>query len=140
MTSSSRTAVVGFSAHADRERYALFSYTGDHTVKFVAEITAYEPISNKRAITGPRARLPPRSLPPLGRGAGAGQLPQPGYVLQGARGNPSNCACGCGEAVPANRAFVPGHDQRAIHARITEQWGGTLGFIDWLDATYRDRR
>jgi len=33
---------------------------------------------------------------------------------------------------------VPGHDQKAIHARISKQWGGTLGFIDWFDATYPD--
>lgn len=28
------------------------------------------------------------------------------------------CACGCGELVPLQRDFLPGHDQRAIHERI----------------------
>jgi hypothetical protein len=48
------------------------------------------------------------------------------------------CACGCGETVSGSRAFVPGHDQKAIHARISKQWGSTLGFIEWFDTTYPD--
>jgi hypothetical protein len=38
--------------------------------------------------------------------------------------------------VSGNRSFLPGHDQRAVHERIARQWGGTLGFMDWFDATY----
>jgi hypothetical protein len=32
--------------------------------------------------------------------------------------------------------FVPGHDQKAIHERIAQQWGNTVGFIEWFDETY----
>lgn len=46
------------------------------------------------------------------------------------------CACGCGEEVAGTRTFLPGHDQRAIHERITKQWGTTLGFIDWFDEEF----
>lgn len=46
------------------------------------------------------------------------------------------CACGCGGDVTGGRAFLPGHDQRAIHERITQEWGTTLGFIEWFDGTY----
>jgi hypothetical protein len=35
------------------------------------------------------------------------------------------------------RAFLPGHDQRAIHVRIVKAWGDTLSFMDWFDA-HRD--
>jgi hypothetical protein len=31
---------------------------------------------------------------------------------------------------------MPGHDQRAIHDRIARQWGNTLAFVDWFDATF----
>ena len=123
---------------ADREKYALFSYTGDHTVKFVAEIEGFEPIGNKRAIKG-RVLDPDHEVSRRWVGAPApDHFRNPATYYREPGRDPSNCACGCGKPVPANRAFVPGHDQRAIHARITEQWGGTLGFIDWFDATYRD--
>ena len=39
-------------ARAERERYAAFSYTGDHTIKFVAEIDGFEQFGDKRAIVG----------------------------------------------------------------------------------------
>src|SRR4051794_2311406 len=35
---------------ADRERYVAFSYTGDHKVKFVAEIDRIEQLGNRRVI------------------------------------------------------------------------------------------
>ena len=38
--------------------------------------------------------------------------------------------------VPGHRILVPGHDQRAVHDRITRQWGNTFNFINWFDATY----
>lgn len=39
-------------SRADGETYAAFSYTGDHTVKFIAEIERLEPSDNKRVIEG----------------------------------------------------------------------------------------
>ncbi|PPL19813.1 hypothetical protein GY24_04135 [Microterricola pindariensis] len=49
---------------------------------------------------------------------------------------PRTCGCGCGEEVADSRDFLPGHDQRAVHERIAQEWGTTLGFIEWFDATY----
>ena len=43
------------------------------------------------------------------------------------------CRCGCGE--PARRAFLPGHDQRALHERVN-LLGSVAKFCDWFDATY----
>jgi hypothetical protein len=51
----------------------------------------------------------------------------------------TTCACGCLGDVAGNRVFLPGHDQRAIHARIAKQWGTTLGFVNWFDKTYGDQ-
>lgn len=43
------------------------------------------------------------------------------------------CACGCGETTAHD--FVPGHELRAIQARVREHFGGSaLAFITWLDA------
>jgi hypothetical protein len=51
-------------------------------------------------------------------------------------GNSPTCACGCGTVISGRSQFVAGHDQRAIHTRITAQWGSTVAFLDWFDATY----
>lgn len=47
----------------------------------------------------------------------------------------TGCGCGCGELVPPTREFVIGHDQRAIHDRITKV-GSVRQFLDWFDATW----
>jgi hypothetical protein len=121
---------------AEREQHAVFSYTGDHTVKFVAEIDGFEEFDGKRAIIG---RVLPQDHPVAARWLGR---PSPDsfrnpttYHPDG--DGPTRCACGCGEPMKSGRAFSPGHDQRAIHERIEEQWGDTLGFIRWFDKTYR---
>lgn len=43
------------------------------------------------------------------------------------------CRCGCGE--PARLAFLPGHDQRALHDRVA-RFGSVAKFCDWFDQTY----
>ncbi len=44
----------------------------------------------------------------------------------------TDCACGCGEPTP--KTWRPGHDQRAIHQRIADHFGGdTLSFVRWFD-------
>lgn len=46
----------------------------------------------------------------------------------------ATCRCGCGASVTRGE-WVVGHDQRAIHARIREDFGGSVSrFIDWYDA------
>lgn len=125
-------------ARAEREKYVAFSYTGDHTIKFVAGIEGFEPHPpNKYAIKGQVLDSDhPLSRQLVGAPAPDGFRNPVTYFNEDPRGAPSICACGCGEAVPANRTFLPGHDQKAIHTRITRQWGGTLGFIEWFDATF----
>ncbi|MEU6077590.1 AAA family ATPase [Micromonospora sp. NPDC047074] len=59
------------------------------------------------------------------------------YVDNHPLDRPRTCGCGCGGVVAGARQFLPGHDQRAIHERISEQWGSAMGFIRWFDDTYR---
>src|SRR4051794_9020650 len=125
-------------SRADREEYAVFSYTGDHTVKFVAQIDGYEPVGNKRAIVGGvLAPDHPIAQRWLGKAAPDNHRNPATYVVDPDSGT-KTCACGCGEAIPANRVFAPGHDQKAVHERITRRWGSTLGFIRWFDEAYPD--
>lgn len=43
------------------------------------------------------------------------------------------CHCGCGEKT--GRDFLPGHDVRAMQARVREHFGGSpLKFLQWVDA------
>jgi len=44
------------------------------------------------------------------------------------------CACGCGQET--DRDFAPGHELKAIQARIREHFGGSaLALIQWIDKT-----
>jgi hypothetical protein len=121
---------------AERETHALFSSIVDGTVKFVVAIDNLEPVLHKKALVG-------RVLPatdPLHQGWVGGKAPDSyrnpvTYVTDDNR-PAATCACICGESVSGGRTFLPGHDQRAIHARIVRQWGNTVGFLDWFDATY----
>jgi hypothetical protein len=130
-------------ARAKHERYATFSCDG--RVRVVVAIDGIEKIPSlddrpaKDALVG---RV-------LGRGDAAYEalMDQPvdnfrNPVTYGPdpSGEPRRCACGCGSAVPKTRVFLPGHDQRAIHDRITHEWGSTLEFIRWFDATYGSPR
>ncbi|QIZ38201.1 hypothetical protein [Saccharopolyspora sp. ASAGF58] len=48
-----------------------------------------------------------------------------------------SCACGCGENT--DRDFLPGHDVRAIQARVREHFNGSpLKFIHWVDDALTD--
>lgn len=43
------------------------------------------------------------------------------------------CACGCGDTT--ERDFLPGHDVRAMQARVREHFQGSpLKFIQWIDS------
>jgi hypothetical protein len=120
---------------AARERHVLFSHDGH--VKFVAEIHGLEKATNGRQIIVGRLLQPDEPLakrwvdepsPVANR--------NPIAYYQDPDHGPLTCACGCGAPVSASRAFLPGHDQRAIHSRIVKGWGDTLGFIDWFDANH----
>lgn len=127
-------------ARAERERYATFSLDG--RICLVASIDAIETIPAKDPHRRPKRALIGRVLP-AGHPAHEGLIDQvvdshrnPVSYLDDPTSSPSICACGCGGPIPGHRIFVPGHDQRAVHDRITRQWGNTLAFITWFDATY----
>jgi hypothetical protein len=47
------------------------------------------------------------------------------------------CGCDCGQAVNGKSAFLPGHDQRAIHKRI-EKVGTVSEFLAWFDQAWSE--
>lgn len=49
----------------------------------------------------------------------------------------SICLCGCGAELSRGRRWVPGHDQRALHDRVTQGWGSVERFIRWYDDEHR---
>lgn len=123
---------------AERERYATFSFDG--TVQVVVAIDGIETIPaktygarSKRAIIG-RVLEAGDPVHDALIGQPVDNHRNPVSYLPDPSGSPRTC--GCGGDVAEHRAFLPGHDQRAVHDRITRQWGSTLGFIDWFDATY----
>jgi hypothetical protein len=128
--------VWAFGARADRERYTVFTSVETGRVVAVVENDKVEDFGGKKAI--------------IGRVLEAGNPVHDGLIGQPALDafrNPMTypehpldalrtCACGCGAEVTGARRFQPGHDQRAVHARITKEWGDVVGFIHWFDATY----
>ncbi len=122
------------------EQYATFSFDG--TVRVVVELERVETVPSKDPIRRDRSAICGRVLQHghpvhdalVGRPVDAHRNPV--TYLEDPSDGPRTCACGCGAAVAAHRAFAPGHDQRAVHERITRQWGSTLGFIDWFDAAH----
>lgn len=125
---------------AARERYATFSFDG--TVRVVVEVDQVETVPAKDPEKRSKSAVVGRVLEAghpvhdalVGRTVDQHRNPVT-YLIDPSSG-PCTCACGCGAAVAGHRAFAPGHDQRAVHERIARQWGSTLGFIDWFDATY----
>lgn len=126
---------------AELERYATFSFEG--IVRLVVAIDHIETIpakvageKDRRAIVGTVLREgdPIRdsmvSRPVDSHRNPVTYIPDPA----GAR----TCGCGCGAVVAGSRAFLPGHDQRAVHDRITRQWGSTVSFIAWFDENFPD--
>jgi hypothetical protein len=129
---------------ADRERLATFSSDGQ--IKLVVEIDRIESIPAKERVRRAKSAIVGRVLEPgdprhdalIGQHVDTHRNPVT-YIAEPTAGDPT-CACGCGAPVPSHRSFLPGHDQRAVHERISRQWGSTLGFIDWFDATYPAER
>lgn len=125
---------------AARERHATFSFDG--TVRVVVEVDRIETVPVKVGAGRPKSAIVGRVLQAgdpvhdalIGRPVDVHRNPV--TYLDDPSDGPRSCACGCGTAVAGHRAFAPGHDQRAVHERISRQWGSTLGFIDWFDANY----
>ncbi len=125
---------------ANRESYATYSFDG--TVRVVVEVDHVETVVAKAVDSRNKSAVVGRVLGPgdpvhdaLLRSAVDAHR-NPVTYLEGPSGGARSCACGCGAPVAGHRVFAPGHDQRAVHERITRQWGSTLRFIDWFDASF----
>lgn len=121
---------------ATKERYATFSFDG--VVRTVVEIDGIEDVDLvdggvKQAIVG-RVLKPGDAAYDSLIGRTVDAFRNPVTYIDNEPGTPCTCECGCGTEVSGGRQFVPGHDQRAIHDRIREGWGTTVGFIRWFDS------
>lgn len=124
---------------ASRERFALI--VGQGLVRAVAEITG---ITEHETTRGLKKALEANPLGP-GHPMYDTYINQPdplpnqsqnsikyGDLPEEAPFRTRDCACGCGETTTHD--FVPGHELRAIQARVREHFDGSaLAFITWLD-------
>lgn len=128
---------------AANERYATFSY--DAIVRLVVQIDHIETIPARVAGTRDKQAIVGRVLPEGYSvrealiGTAVDSHRNPVTYIEDPPDVARTCACGCGAPVTGVRVFLPGHDQRAVHERITRQWGSSLAFIEWFDATYPTR-
>lgn len=119
---------------ADSERFMLMSFEG--VVRQAVEIERIVPAGSRRAVEG-------RILGPgdavhdkyVGQPSPVGQVRNPITYFEEEESQEHLCACGCGQAMTSKRDFLPGHDQRAIHARIARV-GSVKDFLDWFDRTW----
>lgn len=124
---------------SSRQRFALI--VGEGLVRAVGEVTG---VAVHDTANGQRVALEGHVLPE-GHPVRDAWLGKPDPVDNGSQ-NPIGycelpeeqqflhrpCACGCGETT--DRDFKPGHDVRAIQARVREHFGGSpLKFIQWVD-------
>jgi hypothetical protein len=122
---------------ASRQRFALI--VGEGLVRAVAEITGFQVIDDRIALDG--------HLLPQGHPVREAYLGQPDPVDTGSQ-NPvgycdlpeeqqfimRECFCQCGER--SDRDFLPGHDVRAMQARVRQHFDGSpLRFLQWVDTT-----
>ncbi|WP_433574178.1 hypothetical protein [Nocardia brasiliensis] len=129
--------------NAARQRYATFSVDG--VVVTVVELDPDSPIEDvdlhaggvKQAIRG-RVLTPgdPGYDTLHGRAVDHHRTPVT-YLPDHPDAAPPTCACGCGAQITEGRAFVIGHDQKALHARIQEGWGDVAAFVRWYDDEHR---
>jgi hypothetical protein len=122
-------------ARAEREQYAIFSDTAEGLVRFVVEIAGFESFGKKKAIIG-TVLSPGHPMHDALVGTEAPDHFRNPVTYAPDPGVSASCACGCGAPVSGRSVFVAGHDQRAVHSRITAQWGSTVGFLEWFDQTY----
>jgi hypothetical protein len=119
-------------SRADRERYALF--VGHGIVRGAVEIDRLTVHDDRRAIVGVGEKLLGPGNPIYDAYVGKPD-PTGSHTRNPIRyWDPSSghvCGCGCGE--PTEREFLPGHDQRAIHERISRAFRTVTEFLAWFD-------
>lgn len=127
-------------AKADKERYALIVF--NNTVLQAIEIDSLEDVivtsgkgdeQARRAIHGTVLKAGHAVYDALvGKQAPMPSTQNPIKYIDHAL-DLTECKCGCGQPVRAD--FLPGHDQRAIHDRISKI-GTVADFINWFDKTF----
>lgn len=122
-----------------RQRFALI--VGEGLTRVVAEVTGsrmYEtPGGTRVALEG--------VVLAGGHPVREAYLGRPDPVANGSQNPVAYCAlpeehpflrrsCGCGCGATSDRDFLPGHDVRAIQARVRDHFGGSpLRLIHWID-------
>lgn len=121
---------------ATRNKFALI--VGEGVVRAIGQITDISVHGDRIALEG--------DLLPEGHPVREAYLGRPDPVDTGSQ-NPVGycdlpeeqqfilgpCHCGCGKVT--DRDFLPGHDVRAMQARVREHFNGSpLRFIQWVDA------
>ena len=129
---------------ASRQRFALI--TSEGLVRAVGEVNS---VSVHTTVSGDRVALEGHALVE-GHPVRDAYIAQPDPVVNGSQ-NPVGycelpeeeqflyqpCACGCGEV--SDRDFLPGHDVRAIQARVRQHFDGSpLKFMQWVDEALTD--
>lgn len=125
---------------ADTEQHAVFSArdtAGVKRIRMAMEIHGIEDTGDgRRALRG---RVLKPGHPVYDRYVGQPALVDPARnpvsYVESPFDEQKFCACGCDEPTSQGRAFLPGHDQRAIHERITRV-GSVVEFLDWFDAAW----
>ncbi|PCG82961.1 hypothetical protein CIB93_27265 [Streptomyces sp. WZ.A104] len=118
---------------AEKERYALLSHEGK--VRMAIEIDKLVPVAGGRKAMEGRYLTPGDEVYDayVGKPTPVETTRNPITYFDSPHGA-RTCYCGCGEPV-AGGWFVIGHDQKALHARISKI-GTVREFIDWFDSTY----
>ncbi|MFD0260156.1 hypothetical protein ACFRKE_01005 [Kitasatospora indigofera] len=122
-------------ARANSERYALFTAKGIVVLAVEINSIGAPDADGRRTITGtvlqPGDPVYDKYVgedPPVGRSQNPIQYIETPF-------DRTECACGCGNANPPGRTFVPGHDQKALHERVAKV-GGVAAFLHWFDQTW----
>ncbi|MER6017741.1 hypothetical protein [Streptomyces anulatus] len=118
---------------AEKERYVLLSHEGE--VRMAIEIDSLVPVAGGRKAIEGRYLTSGHEVYDayVGKPTPVETIRNPITYFDSPLGARA-CYCGCGESV-ASGWFVIGHDQRALHARISKI-GTVREFIDWFDSTY----
>lgn len=119
---------------AGRQRFAIV--VGNGRVCAVAELTGMTPIGDRYALEGQvlAAGHPIREayLGQVDPAPGDGQHPVTYCELPEEQQFRAQCGCGCGEA--SDRDYLPGHDVRALQARVRDYFHGSVKeMLDWVD-------
>ncbi|MET8732472.1 hypothetical protein ABZV81_35680 [Streptomyces parvus] len=121
-------------SRVERERFAVVN--GGGIIRQVMEIHRVVDVAGGRRafegrVLGPGHPVFDRYV---GRPAPNGAQQNPITYFKSPLDN-RKCNCGCGKPIERG-AFLPGHDQRAIHERIARV-GTVMDFIAWFDETWK---